>query len=84
MFEPLEYIIEEVTVCTLIVCAIIVPVVVKLPLCKTDPVIVCVPTNVLEPVVAYEPVFDSKQFKRVMFEPVTVSMLLNLEFTLPV
>ena len=31
IFEPELYMIEEVTVCTLIVCAIIVPVVVKLP-----------------------------------------------------
>ena len=31
IFDPLEYTIEEVTVCTLMVCAIIVPVVVKLP-----------------------------------------------------
>ena len=52
IFDPLEYTILEVTVCTFIVCAIIVPVVVKLPDCNTEPEIVWVPIKVFEPVVA--------------------------------
>ena len=50
--DPVTKSTEDVIVCTIRVCAVIVPVEVNDPLCNIEPVIVWVPINVFEPVVA--------------------------------